>query len=156
LGWAQGLSASDPRQSDLRKKIEKYEDAGYGACRLQNDRVANIVESAILHFDAERYRIIAWCVMPNHVHIIIEILEKFVLSKVIHSWKSYTAHTVNEILHRSGEFWFREYHDRYIRDPEHLARAVEYVENNPVKAKLAAKKEDWKWSSASLKENQYF
>ncbi len=148
LAWTKRMIAKDPRQVTLRRKIEKYEDAGFGACWLRNEHVAAIVEQTILHYDSERYRIIAWCVMPNHVHAIIEILAKYSLAEILHSWKSYSAHEANKILSRSGKFWFREYHDRFIRDSEHLANAVEYVENNPVKAGLAVKKEEWRWSSA--------
>jgi len=150
LNWVQKMSANDPRQITLRKRIDKYEDAGYGACWLRDDQVASIVEEALLHFDAKLYRIIAWCIMPNHVHILIEIWKDLSLDKILHSWKSYTAHEANRVLHRSGAFWFREYHDRYVRNDRHLADAVEYVENNPVKAGLIRKKEEWKWSSARL------
>jgi REP element-mobilizing transposase RayT len=86
--------------------------------------------------------------MPNHVHVVIEIWEKYSLAVVLHSWKSYTAHEANRLLHRSGSFWFREYHDRFIRDSEHLSDAVKYVENNPVTAGLAKTKEEWPWGSA--------
>lgn len=141
------IVAGDQRWTTLRKRIEKCEDAGHGACLLRDDRVASIVEEAILHFDGKRYRIIAWCVMPTHVHVIVELWENFSLNQILHSWKSYTAHQLNKALNRSGTFWFREYHDRYIRNDQHLADAVEYVENNPVKAGLVRTKQQWKWSS---------
>jgi putative transposase len=148
LNWISKISANDPRQVALRRRIEAYEDKGYGACWLRHESIASIAECALLHFDGIRYRIIAWCIMPNHVHGIIETLEGYSISEIMHSWKSYIAHEVNKILHRSGRFWFREYHDRYIRNAEHLANAVEYVENNPVKAGLAVAKEEWRWSSS--------
>jgi REP element-mobilizing transposase RayT len=148
LAWVESISASDPRYVALRKRIEKYEDAGHGACWLREDRIASIVEQALLYFDGERYRIIAWCIMPNHAHVIIEIWADHPLAGIAHSWKSYTAHEANKSLHISGTFWFREYHDRYVRDEGHLENAVEYVENNPVKAGLVRTKEEWKWSSA--------
>jgi hypothetical protein len=44
--------------------------------------------------------------------------------------------------------WHREYWDRYIRDEYHLQQATAYIHQNPVKAGLAAKAEDWRWSSA--------
>jgi putative transposase len=141
--------ANDPRQLALRKKIAKYEDAGHGSCWLSNEKVAAITQQAILFFDEKRYRVISWCIMPNHVHVIIEILENNRLEEILHSWKSFIAHEANKILRRSGAFWFPEYHDRFIRNSDHLQQAVDYVENNPVKAGLVAKKEEWKWSSAS-------
>jgi putative transposase len=87
--------------------------------------------------------------MPNHVHEIVEMREEWTLDLLLHSWKSFTSHRANKLLNRRGEFWFREYHDRYIRDGDHLRNAINYVEKNPVKARLARVKEEWPWSSAS-------
>ena len=108
LAWAQDAKAIDPRNVALRKRIEEYEDAGYGECWLGDRRLAAMVQSTLLHFDNERYRIIAWCIMPNHVHVVIEILEEYLLEEILHAWKSYSAHAANKILGRSGSFWFRE------------------------------------------------
>jgi REP element-mobilizing transposase RayT len=149
LSWTGKVSARDPRQVVLRKRIEKYEDAGYGACWLRDKRIAGLVEQTLLQYDGKRYRVIAWCIMPNHVHVVVEMQGKYALSEILHSWKSYIAHEVNKLLNRSGPFWFREYHDRFIRDADHLAAAVKYVETNPVKARLVTRKEEWEWSSAS-------
>ncbi len=148
LSWVENLPANDPREIELRHLIARYEDAGHGACWLRDARIASRVENALLHFDDERYRLIAWCIMPNHVHALVELKEDWNLASVVHSWKSYTAHEANEILGRSGEFWFREYHDRFIRDDDHFAKVVRYIEHNPVKARLVRLREEWQWSSA--------
>jgi REP element-mobilizing transposase RayT len=148
LGWKENLSATDPREVKLRRLVSKYEDAGYGACWLRDDRVAAMVEATLLVFDGQRYRLIAWCVMPNHVHVLIETWEEWSLGDIVHSWKSFTAHEANQILGRSGEFWFREYFDRFIRDDRHFLNAVNYIENNPVKAGLVRAQDEWRWSSA--------
>jgi len=148
LAWIEGLPASDPREILLRKLIAKYEDAGHGACWLRNPRIAALIEEALLHFDGQRYRLIAWCVMPNHVHVLIETREEWPLGSILHSWKSFTAQRANALLRRSGDFWEREYFDRFIRDDRHFTNAVGYIEMNPVKAGLVAKAEEWRWSSA--------
>ena len=57
---------------------------------------AAIVQTALQHFDGERYRLIAWVVMPNHIHVMIEQIAGFRLDRVVHSWKSYTANTINK------------------------------------------------------------
>lgn len=88
--------------------------------------------------------------MPNHAHILIEVLEGYPLDKIMHSWKSYTANEANKLLHRRGPFWFADYFDRFIRDKEHFARAVRYIHENPVKVGLVEKAEDWLFSSARL------
>jgi REP element-mobilizing transposase RayT len=148
LSWIENLPATDPREVKLRKLVAQYEDAGHGACWLRDERIAALVEQALLHFDDQRYRLIAWCVMLNHVHGLIETREGWPVATIVHSWKSYTAHAANQILNRIGDFWFREYHDRFIRDDQHFANTVNYIEQNPVKARLVGAPEEWRWSSA--------
>ena len=151
LRWTDKMPGKDPRRIALMKRIERYEDAGYGVCWLKDERIAGIVESSLLRFDRKRYRLFAWCIMPNHVHTVLKLLEDSSLGDVFHSLKSYTAHEANKVLHRSGKFWFREYFDRYIRDAQHFENVVAYVENNPVKAALVSTKGQWRWSSAREK-----
>jgi REP element-mobilizing transposase RayT len=103
------------------------------------------------HFDAERYRLWAWCVMSNHVHVVAQQMEGWESSRVVHGWKSFTANRINRIHGRVGPVWIREYFDRYMRDDDHLWTTIEYVENNPVAAKLVAVAVDWPWSSARLR-----
>lgn len=108
----------------IRAHIESWLDAGHGECWLRDPRVAELVENALLHFDGERYRLLAWCVMPNHVHVVAHFDQGHSLADVVHSWKSFTASEANRILRRRGAFWFREYWDRFIRDDRHLQNAV--------------------------------
>lgn len=115
---------------------------------MRDERIATVVEDALLYFDGQRYRLLAWCVMPNHVHVVIETFRGQSLSHTVHSWKSFTATQANRILGRTGAFWQREYHDRFMRHDEHLRQTVEYVEYNPVKAGLVRQAEDWCFSSA--------
>ncbi len=152
LNLAGGESAADPRCAEMRERIEKYADAGKGQCWLRNPEIAELVQNALLHFDGERYRLLAWCVMPNHVHALIEVVEGFPLGDVVHSWKSFTAKECNRALHRTGAFWMPDYHDRFIRDNNHLRKAVAYIQENPVKAGLCEISERWPWSSAGRKD----
>lgn len=143
--------ATDSRVIELAKRIARYEDAGHGACWLRDERIARLLEDSLLRFDGRRYHLLAWCVMLNHVHVLIETVEPWPLAGVIHSWKSYTAHEANRVLDRQGEFWQREYHDRYIRNSEHHLAAVRYIERNPVKAGLVERPDEWLWSSAKFR-----
>lgn len=134
---------------DHRRAVEAFLDAGHGVCYLRDQRLARLVESALVHFDGARYHLLAWVVIPNHVHVLIEGKPAFQLSTIVHSWKSFTAKEANKLLKRAGTFWQPEYIDRTIRDERHLASAIWYVHANPVKAGLAARAEDWPFSSAS-------
>jgi putative transposase len=126
-------------------------EAHFGQHLLASDTTASLVERALLYFDGERYRILGWCVMPNHVHVVVEQSQGWPLSSVVHSWKSFTANAINRVLRRSGQVWHREYFDRYMRDDDHVSATIFYVENNPVDAGLVDRAELWKWSSARLR-----
>lgn len=130
------------------KRIESLLDAGYGACWLKQPIVADIAEDSLLHWDGQRYRLLAWCVMPNHVHVLIETWKDYQLPRVVQGWKSFTARLINRHLGRTGTLWMRDYFDRYIRDDHHLAAVVAYIHNNPVKAGLVQNECEWQHSSA--------
>lgn len=135
---------------ELRRRIQDYLDAGHGACSLRDPRIAEMVEQALLYFDADRYRVLAWVVMPNHVHVVIETFPDYSLPNVVKSWKSYTAKEANKLLGKSGKFWHRDYFDRFIRDEKHFETAMNYVHYNPVKAGLVERAELYRFSSARL------
>ncbi len=128
-------------QIQYQKRIEKYFDTGYGACYLTDSRVADVVANAMGYFNSVRYRLFSWCIMPNHVHVVFMPIAGFGLQGILHSWKSYTSNRANEILGRTGGFWYREYYDRLIRNEKEFCNSIDYVVNNPNKAGLV----DWEW-----------
>jgi len=106
----------------------------------------------------ERYELIAWVVMPNHVHAVVRPYKGHTLSRILHTWKSFTAHEAKKISAAEhldipcGEaFWQRESYDHLLRNETDLDRHVEYVIQNPVTARLCQKPEDWPHSSASVR-----
>jgi Rad3-related DNA helicase/REP element-mobilizing transposase RayT len=123
------------------EKVEKYLDAGHGACWLNREGVAKLVEDELKHFDGDRYTLFAWCVMPNHVHVVLKLKVGEELPKILHSWKSFTANQANKTLGRRGPFWQAEYYDHLVRDEGDLNRCVEYAFGNAD----AAGYEDWRW-----------
>ena len=70
------------------------------------------------------------------------------LSSIMHSLKGYTAHQANKILGRQGGFWQHESYDHWVRDEDELERIVEYIDANPVRARLAPRPHDWYFCSA--------
>jgi putative transposase len=123
-------------------------DGGLGSCALREPVVATVVRDALHHLDGDRYQLIAWVIMPNHVHALIQQAGGFPLGDIVHAWKSFTAKQANKQLGRIGAFWAPDYFDRYIRDQTHFDAAVHYIHENPVKAGLVARAEEWRWSSA--------
>ena len=149
LQWEEELQrlAEHDRETERRRRIEAALDRGYGACWLHRPAVAALVRDALLHFDGTRYRLHEWVIMPNHVHVLATPLHGFSLSSIVHSWKSYTAKQANKVLKRQGEFWHKDYFDRFMRDEGHYQATVEYIHRNPVMAGLCESEEDWKWSN---------
>ena len=148
--WAAMLQLEDERER--RKKLEAYLDKGRGASWLRRPEVAAICENGFRHFDGERYTLRAWCLMPNHVHVLVSVTT-VPMSEFVKSWKGYTAHRSNEILHRANaSFWAEDYWDTYMRDTEQELRIVHYIESNPVKAGLVREARQWLWSSARFRD----
>lgn len=141
-----GLYEKNSRE--FRIRIEEYLDAGIGDCMLRIPQAAAIVEKALLFYDNRQYRLIAWIIMPYHLHILINPLEGISLSDIMKNLKGYTARAINKCLGRSGHVWQPDYFDRYIRSGEHFYKTVRYIENNPVKAGLVSSPEEWRFGSA--------
>ena len=135
----------------FRKNVESYLDKGFGECFLKNEQVAESVQNSLIFYHGAKYELIAWVIMPNHIHFLATLFEDVELREIAHSIKSYTAHEANKVLNRTGQFWQHEPFDRYIRNRNHFVNVIKYIENNPVKAGLCEKPEDWKYSSAHYK-----
>ena len=135
-------------QQELRRRISKYEDQGYGKCLLHQPTVAQLVQDSLLSNHEKDYRLLAWCIMPNHVHVLIRQFKTQSLSKIIQSWKGGSARLINQALKQSGTIWEKDYYDRAIRNDDHFWNAITYIHQNPVKAGLVKKPQDWQFSSA--------
>jgi putative transposase len=165
--WEHFLAIEDIRER--RTKLEEYLDRGIGECHLRNPQVAGVAESALLHFHQVRYELLAWCVMPNHVHVLLNVWQT-PLSTLVQSWKRFSATRAMEILqlerrspnrrefnsapNRSSalrSFWQREYWDTFMRNEEQERKAIRYIESNPVKAKLCRAPADAQFSSAKFR-----
>ena len=137
-----------------RQRVEALLDAGHGACLLADSRVGAMVEQALVLFHGRRYRLLAWVIMPNHVHALIETWSGHPISEIGQAWKSFTAKEANRLLGRAGRFWQPEYFDRSVRDERHLSEAIRYIHDNPVKAGLVRDPGEWPFSSAVHTETQ--
>ena len=123
--------------------------ARYGPTWLADARLAKVVVNALKH-GAEQlnlYRVSAYVVMSNHVHILI--WPKAELPRITKSIKGFTARECNRILQRTGEkFWQDESFDHAVRSEDEFYRIARYIVRNPVKARLVDNPEEWPWSSA--------
>lgn len=148
--WEHLLQIENLRER--RRELEEYLDRGFGECCLRQPVIADLAEGALRFFDGKRYALVAWVIMPNHLHALVDVWDK-PLSELIKSWKSFVTREANKLLDRQGEFWEREYLDTVIEDDAHRRTAVRYIENNPVKARLVKEARAWPWSSARFRDD---
>jgi len=136
-----GLS-NEKQDIEKRKKYEYWLDKGLGCCALAKKEMAQVVQDALFHHNGDKYDLLAWSIMPNHVHVLIKTNSD--LPRIVQSWKSFTGKWALKNNKRfnlgidddAHQFWMSEYWDRFIRDEDHFNNAVRYIFNNPAKANL--------------------
>jgi REP element-mobilizing transposase RayT len=156
------------RDRDNRRSFGRWDEALDRSADsprwLCQPEIAEIVAEALHYRDGKGYDLLAYCIMPNHVHIVFVVGrifnpsykgsqnaipandEPIPLQSMMQSLKRHTARKANLILGRQGRFWQEEYYDHAARDSNELDRIIQYVLNNPVKAGLVEKWDDWRWS----------
>jgi len=131
----------------------------YGACYLKDPAIAEIVTDKLHEFDGKYYDLQAYCIMPNHVHLLIDTMKQLELpdyttpdgipkdyvqlDKIMQRIKGGTAYSANLALNRSGRFWQKDSYDHYVRNERERANIIAYILNNPVKARLVKNWQDW-------------
>lgn len=86
------------RDVERRIRVEAWIDSGYGSCILREPPVAALVQKALQFFDGKRYRLLAWVVMPNHVHVLFQPMTGWTVAKIVASWKKFTARGICDYL----------------------------------------------------------
>jgi putative transposase len=154
LGTKKDVTAFDARVIEFKKmfaRIDRILDkAETGPTWLAIPEVADMVQKAIVEGYAYLYKLWAYVIMANHLHVLLKPKPGFSLEIITKHLKGFTAHEAHLLLGRSGEtFWQDECFDHWPRDDDEFFRIVDYIENNPVKAGLVTKRENWLWSSAA-------
>lgn len=150
---------------DLHKRqfvrYDKLLARSYGEQYLKRPKIAEIVKGSLHYFDGSRIELISYCIMSNHVHLMLRLYEKdelgkpVFLSKIMHSIKSFSANEINKQLGRTGTLWLVESYNHYVRNPRSWRRIVNYILDNPVKAGLVEDRKDWKWSYIKEEYNDF-
>jgi REP element-mobilizing transposase RayT len=115
-----------------------------------NDAALAAILTRAFHFYADKkYELHAYCVMSNHVHLLIRALKReegeyYLIADLVRAIKRYTAYEINKILRINCQFWDDFYFDRIIRNERNYNAVVEYILNNPVKAGLVNKAKQWR------------
>ncbi len=146
-------------EAEYFKKYEGLLDhPTYGDRYLSEAECVNIMKDILHHLDGELYRLEAYCIMSNHVHILIDTaiqlsdtedfnpnaLEYQHLYKIMQRIKGRSAHYLNLARGTTGTtVWYPESYDRYIRNENHYNYTINYLLNNPIKANLVKNWTDW-------------
>ncbi len=146
------------RKRMFGKYEQQLEDKPYGECILKNAAAANLMVEKIREFDGKYYDLWAFCVMPNHVHALLDFSRQLIdedqilllnepeeykqLDYVMMLIKGGSARTINLALDRKGKLWAKDSYDHYVRNEAEWHRIVHYILHNPVKAKLAQRWEE--------------
>ncbi len=144
------------------KYDQQLDDKPYGNCYLKYPNIANIVADKLKAMDGKYYDLQAYCIMPNHIHMLLdtsvqldrdEIIDEsnlddlyVQLNTIMKLFKGSTARYANQALNRKGAFWFKDSYDHYVRDDREWSNIVAYILDNPVKAGLVKNWEEWNYS----------
>jgi len=185
VGESVPLSRTSSEESSFRRDAEtdardgrapRYEDARYSKRRLPHfekpwavyavtvstrtrrkltPAARTIVLNALRHFHRDRYELFAACVMPDHVHFLLQPWPKaqgvndnpifWSIAESMHSLKSFTAHQINKLENSHGPVWEEDVFDRYVRSESDLHEKFRYICRNPWEAKVVHSDEHYEW-----------
>lgn len=136
-------------------KLESLLDEGHGECLLRDENYRDLVSATLHHFEGQRCEMMAFVIMPNHVHALCRPLAEHDLEKLTGSWKRHSSEALNRATRRRGRVWQQETFDRIIRDAAHFGQAVRYIAKNPIQAKLQPAEATVWFNEAILKANDW-
>ncbi len=112
-------------------------DDCHGQCWLRRPALTEEVCKSLLHFNDDRYDVERFVVMPNHVHILIQMRDGWDLRKQFREILRFSARQINKQLKRSGDVWQGETFDHLVRSEAQFLYLQKYIHDNPVKANLS-------------------
>ncbi len=116
---------------------------------LRRDRYAAILRAVLQRYDGKLYRLHAWVIMPDHVHLLLNPVVRHgtpvSLSMIVHTIKRVSAARINRRRGDSGSIWQPNYWDSTIRNKTHYRRVRRYIRMNPVKKGLVKSPGEWEW-----------
>ena len=127
------VQSSDLKENIKQYQIDRYLDSSLKGSYFYKENI-NLMREILFEYDNSLYELIAFAIMPNHIHILIK--QKKSLKEIIKQIKGKSAFLLNKKLNKKGKFWANEYYDKAIRDEKHFFITIEYILQNPIKAEL--------------------
>ncbi len=118
------------------RRLEHWLDEGHGACYLRNPYNAEILAKALHHFDGERYDLVAFVVMPSHVHVLLQLRDGHDLEDSLHWWKNYSTRKIDQLLSSKSPLWQDENWEHLLHGTAERDRSLAYIAQNPKDAHL--------------------
>jgi REP element-mobilizing transposase RayT len=125
---------------------------------LHRPDIRDIISASFRFFDNQRYQLLAYCIMPNHVHVLMYPVTQangdiYSTAHITYTWKRFTANQINKILNREGSLWQRESYDHLVKNEKELYHTLTYIIDNPVKAGLSLSWDEWQgtWIKEDLR-----
>jgi len=94
-----------------------------------------------------KFRLYAWCFMPNHVHLIVDVNNPTDLAKIMHGLNLAYARWFNHKYSKVGHLWQGRFKNMLIQKDQYVLDCINYIELNPVRANIKRAPLDYKWSS---------
>ena len=117
--------------NEVGRLSEKYLHACCGSCCLKDSRVRTILENVIMQNNGVLYTIVAYVIMPNHVHMLIVPHGANKVNELLGGIKRLASLRINRLLGRKGALWQSESYDRIVRSEEDLKYNRNYIKSNP-------------------------
>ncbi|WP_395743954.1 transposase [Prosthecobacter sp.] len=140
-GWKTRVQALPPEQmlefhDHFTTRWHDELDACHGACVLSRPEIADKVQNSLLHFHGDRYDMLRFVIMPNHLHLLATFPSKEDMLAQCDSWKHFTSREINRYLRTQGRFWQQDSFDHLVRHEHQFHRLCDYIAQNPAKARL--------------------
>jgi REP element-mobilizing transposase RayT len=120
------------------EELDRHLDAAHGSCALRDPRIARIVADRLRHFNGTRYDLLSYVIMPNHVHLLFTVRDGESLADILKSWKGVSSRLIHKNqLSDMKPFWQPDYYDRLVRGVDHFNAIMDYIRDNPAKARLS-------------------
>ncbi len=142
-------SLPQEQQRERQRRLHHLLDSGYGSCLLAQPQAADLLDRSLQTFNGRQFELVSFVIMPSHMHILVGANSGYRIEQVLLALMDWTEERFEEDCGTSGRVWSRQYREQVIRDEEHMFAAIEFIHNDPVRARLCEQAEDWEYSSAS-------
>jgi len=124
------LFLQDIPNDKMQLAVDEYTDISRKGAYLTGDALF-LLHHFLRDKEPDFYSLIAFCIMPNHVHLLLK--PNVAVPKLMQNVKGGSSKLINELLNKKGSFWAKNYYDKGIRDQKHFDCVYRYIENNSLK-----------------------